>query len=142
MGKPSAVGQPTIKANSAFHRHGVDKYVVSFISWCYNCSFSRGAPLRTTGKCRCGVIGRCDPHLSALEVRFSQRCAIQIDVYLLPTGLQPDCLHGLCTAQRFVLVFLFFSVRVCRTTLGFQPVFDHTLIESNHSSYHSKFASI
>ena len=24
----------------------------------------------------------CDPHLSALEVRFSRRCAIQIDVYL------------------------------------------------------------
>ena len=32
------------KANSAFHPHGVDKWVVSFISWCYNCSFSRGAP--------------------------------------------------------------------------------------------------
>ena len=24
----------------------------------------------------------CDPHLSALEERFSRRCAIQIDVYL------------------------------------------------------------
>jgi len=24
----------------------------------------------------------CDPHLSALEVRFSRRCAIQIYVYL------------------------------------------------------------
>ena len=46
------------KANSAFHPHGVDKWVVSFISWCYNCSFSRGAPWRTTGKCRCGVVGR------------------------------------------------------------------------------------
>ena len=32
------------KANSAFHPHGVDKWVVSFISWCYNCSLSRGAP--------------------------------------------------------------------------------------------------
>jgi len=31
------------KANSAFHPHGVDKWVVSFSSWCYNCSFSRGA---------------------------------------------------------------------------------------------------
>jgi len=33
----------------------------------------------------------------------------------LPTGLQPDCLHGLRTAQRFVLVFPFssFSSRVC-----------------------------
>jgi len=31
----------------------------------------------------------CDPHLSALEVRFSRRCAIQIDVYLyLYLGLQ------------------------------------------------------
>ena len=28
------------------------------MSWCCNCSFSRGAPWRTTGKCRCGVIGR------------------------------------------------------------------------------------
>jgi len=46
------------KANSAFHPHGVNKWVVSFISWCYNCSFSRGVPWRTTGKCRCGVIGR------------------------------------------------------------------------------------
>jgi len=27
----------------------------------------------------------CDPHLSALEVRFSRRCAIQIDVYLYLT---------------------------------------------------------
>jgi len=27
----------------------------------------------------------CDPHLSALEVRFSWRCAIQIDVYLYLT---------------------------------------------------------
>jgi len=24
----------------------------------------------------------CDPHLSALDVRFSRRCVIQIDVYL------------------------------------------------------------
>ena len=24
----------------------------------------------------------CDPHLSALEVRFSRRCAIQIDIYV------------------------------------------------------------
>ena len=51
-------GRSANKANSAFHPHGVDKWVVSFISWCYNCSFSRGAAWRTTGKCRCGVIGR------------------------------------------------------------------------------------
>jgi len=44
--------------NSAFHPHGVDKWVVSFISWRCNCSFSRGALWRTTGKCRCGVVGR------------------------------------------------------------------------------------
>ena len=25
----------------------------------------------------------CDTHLSALEVRFSRRCAIQIDAYLI-----------------------------------------------------------
>jgi len=37
------------------------------------------------GKGRCGVCLRvklCDPHLSALEVRFSRRGAIQICVYL------------------------------------------------------------
>jgi len=30
----------------------------AYILPCYNCSFSRGAPWRTTCKCRCGVIGR------------------------------------------------------------------------------------
>ena len=30
----------------------------------------------------CWQLTLCDPHLSALEVRFSRRCAIQIDVYL------------------------------------------------------------
>ena len=30
----------------------------------------------------------CDPHLSALEVRFSRRCAIQIDVYLTFTAMK------------------------------------------------------
>ena len=30
----------------------------------------------------CWQVTLCDPHLSALEVRFSRRCAIQIDVYL------------------------------------------------------------
>jgi len=30
----------------------------------------------------CLQLTLCDPHLSALEVRFSRRCAIQIDVYL------------------------------------------------------------
>ena len=36
------------------------------------------------GKGRCGVFAgkMCDPHLSALEVSFSQRGAIQIYVYL------------------------------------------------------------
>jgi len=34
-------------------------------------------------KCECDwQVTLCDPHLSALEVRFSRRCAIQIDVYL------------------------------------------------------------
>jgi len=28
----------------------------------------------------CWQLTLCDPHLSALEVRFSRRCAIQIDV--------------------------------------------------------------
>ena len=31
--------------------------------------------------CDCQVT-LCDPHLNTLEVRFSRRCAIQIDVYL------------------------------------------------------------
>jgi len=30
----------------------------------------------------CWQLTLCDPHLSALKVRFSRRCAIQIDVYL------------------------------------------------------------
>ena len=30
----------------------------------------------------CWQVTLCDPHLSALEVRFSRRGAIQIDVYL------------------------------------------------------------
>jgi len=33
----------------------------------------------------CWQVTLCDPHLSALEVRFSRRCAIQIDVYLTST---------------------------------------------------------
>jgi len=37
----------------------------------------------------------CDPHLSALEVKFSRRCAIQIDVYVYLThtftSLVPHC---------------------------------------------------
>ena len=39
----------------------------------------------------------------------------------LPTGLQPDCLHGFYTAQRLVLVFSLFSFcwRVCRIKLAF-----------------------
>jgi len=63
-------------------------WVVSFISWCCNCSFSHGAPWRTTGKGRvvCWQVKLCDPHLSALEARFSWRGAIQIHqlyLYLL-----------------------------------------------------------
>ena len=42
------VNVPVYKANSAFHPLGVDYWVVSFNSWCYNCSFSRGALWRTT----------------------------------------------------------------------------------------------
>jgi len=34
----------------------------------------------------CWQLTLCDPHLSALEVRFSRRCAIQIDVYLPTFG--------------------------------------------------------
>jgi len=39
----------------------------------------------------------------------------------LPTGLQPDCLHGLRTTLRYVLALLLssFSWRVCRTKLAF-----------------------
>ena len=48
MGKPSAVGQPTRPTQPFILSHGVDKWVVSFISWCYNCSFSSGAPWWTT----------------------------------------------------------------------------------------------
>jgi len=33
----------------------------------------------------------CDPHPSALEVRFSRRCAIQIDVYLTFTLSTVQC---------------------------------------------------
>ena len=33
----------------------------------------------------------CDPHLSALEVRFSRRCPIQIDVYLTLLYLMTPC---------------------------------------------------
>jgi len=33
----------------------------------------------------CWQLTLCDPHLRALEVRFSRRCAIQIDVYLYLT---------------------------------------------------------
>jgi len=32
----------------------------------------------------------CDPHLSALEVRFSRRCTVQIDVYLTVQGLNNE----------------------------------------------------
>jgi len=62
----------------------------------------------------------CDPHLSALEARFSRRCAIQIDVYLYLyliwltnwTGDSALCwLHLLTavypTADRYVLLFAF-----------------------------------
>ena len=66
-------------------------WVVSFISWCYNCSFSRGAPgeLRVNA----GVVWLAgNLHLSALEVRFSRRCAIQIDVYLTLPHLFHTCL--------------------------------------------------
>ena len=42
----------------------------------------------------------CDPHLSALEVRFSRRCAIQIDVYLTFTFTMCHDLHWLPVQQR------------------------------------------
>jgi len=45
----------------------------------------------------------CDPHLSALEVRFSRRCAIQIDVYLTLPG-QTNTFHILFTPSHHVLL--------------------------------------
>ena len=59
------------KANAAFHPHGV----VSFISWwrpLVNYVVKAGVV--------CWQVKLCDPHLNALEVRFSRRGAIQIDV--------------------------------------------------------------
>jgi len=38
--------------------------------------------LRVKAGVVCWQVKLCDPHLSALEVRFSRRYAIQIDVYL------------------------------------------------------------
>jgi len=63
----------------------------------------------------------------------------------LPTGFQPDCLHGLCTTQRYVLALPLssFSWRVCRTKLAFS-YFYHTLIKTSfirsfiHSFIHSR----
>jgi len=46
--------------------------------------------LRVNAGVVCWQVKLCDPHLSALEVRFSRRGAIQIDhIYLLP--LQTRC---------------------------------------------------
>ena len=51
----------------------------------------------------------CDPHLSALEVRFSRRCAIQIDVYLtLPYLYLHDLLVTLTSGM-----FACYVVTVC-----------------------------
>ena len=36
----------------------------------------------------CWQLTLCDLHLSTLEVRFSRRCAIQIDVYLYLTFIE------------------------------------------------------
>jgi len=48
---------------------------------------------------------------------------------LTANGSQPDCLHGLRTAQRFVLVFPL--VHICvGLNWQFQPVFDHTEIKT------------
>jgi len=50
----------------------------------------------------CWQLTLCDPHLSALEVRFSRRCAIQIDVYLTFTikGCCADNAVGLDCQRR------------------------------------------
>jgi len=48
----------------------------------------------------CWQVTLCDPHLSALEVRFSRRGAIQIDVYLI---LSYRCVyHMLLTSRKFM----------------------------------------
>ena len=53
------------------------------------CNYVHG--LRVNAGVVCWQLTLCDPHLSALAVRFSRRCAIQIDVYLylpLPFGVE------------------------------------------------------
>ena len=57
-----------------------------------------------------------DPHLSALEVRFSRRCAIQIDVYLyLYTVWRRDFdlltfkVHSVCHLWKYFSDVYFFS---------------------------------
>jgi len=44
----------------------------------------------------CLQVKLCDPHLSALEVRFSRRGAIQIYVYLYQLGYDINCHSERC----------------------------------------------
>jgi len=55
----------------------------------------------------CWQVKLCDPHLSALEVRFSRRCAIQIDVYLYLylSRLQRVNLEKHCVTDRTLKAF-------------------------------------
>jgi len=55
----------------------------------------------------CWQVTLCDPHLSALEVRFSRRCAIQIDVYLYLT------LPTICVLSTIIHLSFFTCQYVC-----------------------------
>jgi len=56
----------------------------------------------------CWLAKLCDPHLSALEVRFSRRCALQIDVYLylyLVKNIKTNCPNALIVGRILSALF-------------------------------------
>jgi len=80
----------------------------------------------------CLQVKVCDPHLSALEMRFSQRGAIQIYIYLYRYLLVESCIlvthkkkeviklerhsleHVFANAQKFIFKNLILDVRNAR----------------------------
>jgi len=60
----------------------------------------------------------CDPHLSALEVRFSRRCAIQIDVYLTLPYLTSGTVLSSDGVTSYSGHFLSYVPRLCKSTNG------------------------
>jgi len=82
------------KANSAFHPHGVDKWVVSFIS----CSFSRGALWRTTQYCSKG--------------RYGVLCSVTT-VWFIPEHFRGSYDGAL---YKLTYLFTFYSQHVCKAT--------------------------